>query len=148
MAKKSWIVAALMIAVCVFTSGGAPVPVEQFEFVPNTARTVGFRRGGDMHFGTLDAAGNFQEQGRHQVFKPTSASVPNYTLIGAAPGRPVYEFRFGRLIKGAMDKSGNFIPEAGSVVLRFEDYRYSPTAIPIWNLPGYFKKKDPADAKK
>jgi uncharacterized protein (TIGR03067 family) len=39
---------------------------------------------------------------------------------------------------------GNFVPETDSSIVKFEDYKYSPDAIPIWNLPGTFMKKDEA----
>jgi hypothetical protein len=37
-----------------------------------------------------------------------------------------------------MMPTGNFVPETGSKVIRFEDFKYSPEAPRIWNLPGYF----------
>jgi hypothetical protein len=55
--------------------------------------------------------------------------------------RQRYEFRSGRLIKGEFDADNNFVPEAGSTVISFKDYIFTPDAIPIWNLPGKFVKK-------
>jgi uncharacterized protein (TIGR03067 family) len=39
---------------------------------------------------------------------------------------------------------GNFVPEVGSTIIKFEVYKYDLDAIPIWNLPGTFMKKDEA----
>ena len=50
----------------------------------------------------------------------------------------VYEFRSGRLIKGMLQESGNFIPELGSKIIDFKDY--VPNRQPrIYNLPGVLK---------
>ncbi len=43
---------------------------------------------------------------------------------------------------------GRFVPDVGAKIIHFNDYRYAPSAIHIWNLPGYFKKKEPAGAAK
>ncbi len=59
---------------------------------------------------------------------------------------PVYEYRSGRLIKGELDKEGNFLPDLPGKVIDFKDYRYSKTAIRIYNLPGSFVK--PSEIKK
>ena len=38
-----------------------------------------------------------------------------------------------------------FVPEVGAAVIRFEDSRYGPDAIRIWNLPGQFVTKAEAN---
>lgn len=57
----------------------------------------------------------------------------------------VYEFRSGRLIKGTLQKTGNFVPELGSRILDFKDY--DPLSKRrIYNLPGVLRrveKKEP-----
>jgi hypothetical protein len=58
-----------------------------------------------------------------------------------------YEFRNGVLIPGTMDTKGRFIPEVGGKIIPFSDYRYSPLAPRIWNLPGYFKYTHPLAKK-
>jgi hypothetical protein len=57
------------------------------------------------------------------------------------PDKNVYEFRSGRLIKGEIDAKGYFIPEIGSKVIDFKDYRYRKDGPRIWNLPGRFEKR-------
>ena len=51
----------------------------------------------------------------------------------------VYEFRSGRLIKGTLHKTGNFVPEIGSKVIDFKDYDPLDRRR-IYNLPGVLKK--------
>jgi hypothetical protein len=124
-------------------SRGAPAPRDEYVFVPNTGRLVWISRGELDLIGRLDTDGNFLQE--WQFARQATGSRPAADLInfpGLQP-RAVYEFRSGRLIKGQLMPNGNFVPEAGSKVMKFEDYRYSPDdAIYIWNLPGYFKKKD------
>jgi hypothetical protein len=95
--------------------------------------------------GKLDAAGNFIQDPRAMVLKAGSARTggPLEIINCRAPGREhVFEFRSGRLIKGELDKEGNFVPDLGSKVLDFKDYQYKKKdPIYIYNLPGYFKEK-------
>jgi hypothetical protein len=50
----------------------------------------------------------------------------------------VYEYRSGRLIRGTLHMSGNFVPELGSTVLDFKDY--DPLGDRrIYNLPGVLR---------
>jgi hypothetical protein len=58
-----------------------------------------------------------------------------------------YEFRSGRLILGETLEDGRFVPEIGSEVIDFKDYKYSPSAIRIYNLPGSFVEVDPKTGK-
>jgi uncharacterized protein (TIGR03067 family) len=132
-------------------SAPAP-PAEEYVFVRDTDRWVGIVKKeickGKISreirlVGKLDANGDFTQVYRFET--PPSMS-PNYTLINL-PGpkaKKVYEFRSERLIKGDLMLEGNFVPDADSTIVKFEDYKYSPDAIPIWNLPGSFMKKDEA----
>ncbi len=72
--------------------------------------------------------------------RPTSAGFPPCKMINSPKGR-AYEYRSGRLIVGELDDKGNFLPDVGSKVISFKDYRYNAKAIRIYNLPGSFKKK-------
>jgi hypothetical protein len=126
-------------------------PEPEYVFVPDTTRWVMIERwvGKEPRTvllrGKLDAEGNFVQHAKYESI--ILSCPPGCTLINS-PGdspKPVYEFRSGRLIKGQLMPDGNFVPDVGSTVIHFQDYRYSPDAIPIWNLPGYFKKK--ADMK-
>jgi hypothetical protein len=38
--------------------------------------------------------------------------------------------------------------EIGSAVIKFEDYQYTPDAIPIWNLPAYFLRRDTLEERR
>src|SRR5262249_9723964 len=96
----------------------------EYAFVPDTDRLVEIRRGDIMLVGKLDADGNFLEERRFDG--PTSAGTKPSVLLNGKPGL-AYEYRAGRLIKGEIRADGNFVPEAGSTVILFKDYRYSPT---------------------
>ncbi|HET6572006.1 MAG TPA: hypothetical protein VFG68_00260 [Fimbriiglobus sp.] len=51
----------------------------------------------------------------------------------------VYEYRSGRLIKGTLHKTGNFVPELGSKVLDFKDYDPHGRRR-VYNLPGVLRR--------
>jgi hypothetical protein len=79
--------------------------------------------------------------------------IPRYYTVPsrAVPGRErqaedgpedVYEFRAGRLIKGALYISGNFIPELGSKVIDFKDFDPAHERRRIYNLPGILRPID------
>ena len=44
--------------------------------------------------------------------------------------------------------NGDFVPEIGSKVTRFADFKYSPEAPRIWNLPGYFLRRDELEIRR
>src|SRR5205823_14564030 len=91
--------------------------------------------------GKLDAAGNFIPEPRWMNIGGEVSGAPPIarTLNRRVPdGEPVYEYRSGRLIKGILDAQGNFVPDLGSKVIDFRDYRYNERAIRIYNLPGRF----------
>jgi hypothetical protein len=135
-------VAAICVVIRVPTSTGQTPTKDRYEFVPDTDRNFAFYRNGFVMVGKLDARGNFIQENRY----------PSHATPDALPCKPVryaestkvYEFRSGRLIKGEMLPTGVFVPEGGSRVTSFSDYRFGPDALPIWNLPGYFKKVEKA----
>jgi hypothetical protein len=143
-------IAASCIAAAVWA---APVPEENYVFVPNIERWVSITRHGSRLFGKLDDAGNFVQEFKRSASKGGSEpeSVQLNTNYQGTP-QTVYEYRSGRLIKGELTPQGDFVPELGSKVIRFEDYKYRPDGVIIWNLPGYFKKvengKEAKDDKK
>ncbi len=118
---------------------------KKYEYVEDTSRGIGVERHQMLLLGKLDAAGNFNQDPRAQVFKAgTKLTGGAFEIINSrGPGREhVYEFRSGRLIKGELDKEGNFVPDLGSKVLDFKDYRFKKKdPVYIYNLPGYFKEK-------
>lgn len=106
---------------------------------------------GLLYLGHLDAKGNFVEDRQHPPRKPNAVpfSIPPFRVINyptfwpPANGKePVFEYRSGALIKGHLYTDGNFVPEVGSRVIRFEDYREVKDAPRIYNLPGKFVPKD------
>jgi hypothetical protein len=134
-------------------------PAGDYEFVRERNRWVEVqRRDRDQLYwsiGKLDPAGNFvpdKDYLNRTDLKPTDA--PAAVLLNRDGLGPVYEYRSGRLVRGRIDPwTRNFVPEVGSTVLDFKDYRYGskdsklgPEPLPIWNLPGTFRKKD-ADKK-
>jgi hypothetical protein len=44
------------------------------------------------------------------------------------------------LVKGQLNEQGDFVPEIGSTVILFQDYRFSKKAPRVYNLPGRFEK--------
>jgi hypothetical protein len=133
----------------------APVPPGIYEFVPDTARWVEVRRKErDQEYwslGKLDAAGNFAADNAYlNQTGPATNLPPGVVRLNPRPTGPVYEFRSGRLVRGRIDDNLNFVPEADSKVVSFQEYSYGsrdsrlgPEPLPIWNLPGTFQKKDP-----
>jgi hypothetical protein len=136
----------VMLSPATDTTGGSPVGGSgpaQYCFVRDLDRPVALFRGDSIVEGRLDAAGNFLEDPSKPIQhlgKPYSG--PNVVEINGreAVGDPVYEFRSGRLIRGSFAKSRTFVPDLGSTVINFKDYRYRPGGIRIYNLPGRFVK--------
>ena len=118
--------------------------IHEYEYVEDTSRGIGVERGEVLLEGRLDAAGNFTQNPGALVLKkgmPRTGGILEIINL-RRPGREhVYEFRSGRLIKGELDKDGNFIPDLGSKVIDFKDYHYKKDLLYIYNLPGYFKEK-------
>jgi hypothetical protein len=121
-------------------------PPPEYVFVRDTARRVGFYRQRVEYIGRLDADGNFHVEKRFSIDKPGSRRMGTYTRIGKRG--PAYEYRAGTLVKGVISGDGVFVPDPEAPAVPFWQYKYSPTAIPIWNLPGTFQKKDPPGGPK
>lgn len=139
---------AVVLASIAGVVAAAPVPREEYVFAPDTGRWVGVWRnvaqpggagGRVLLVGKLDADGVFYEMHRHLA---PPADGPEYAVILPAlgDGRPAYEYRAGRLIRGKL-RDAAFVPDEGSKVIPFSDYHYGPGAPPVWNLPGRFVKK-------
>jgi hypothetical protein len=143
MSRAPWIGLACVVGL-IWTIGHAKAPSEgpvqddRYIFVQDTNRTIGIYRGGFVLVGKFDARGNFIQ--RLLYAREATPDLGDATIIRFTEPAKVYEFRSGRLIKGDMLPSGAFVPEVGSKVIPFEDYIPGPKALPIWNLPGYFKK--------
>ncbi len=122
-------------------------PEVQYVFVEDLKEWVVMQRAGVAYWGRLDAAGNFlHDAGRTSVPKDAmhKSGLPEARELNFPRGgeqETVYEYRSGRLIKGVLDKDGEFIPELKSKAVLLRDYKYHPKALRIYNLPGRFKPK-------
>jgi hypothetical protein len=125
----------------------APAPIVEYVFFPEPDQPVCYVWGPWAHIGTMDARGTFHVREKMHALK-LSANTFSNDFRGPVTSFPepvrVYEYRSGRLILGTMMPDGTFIPEVGSTVRAFDDYRYGREPA-IWNLPGYFIRKDKAE---
>lgn len=112
-------------------------------FVFNLTPTVEYSRryGNYLYFGTLDEYGNFKPS---LTAKPVDVSggepkeaAKYIPLMSHIKEKVVYEFRSRTLVPGVIEK-GEFLPDLDGKIIDFEEYRYSKTAKPIYNLPGKF----------
>ena len=121
-------------------------PNERYVFVENTNRWVVIIRGEWQLIGKLDKNGDFIQDKKYK--KGQGGSRPSSVLINssghASKSKKVYEFRSGALIPGEIQPDGQFVPQVGGKIIPFKDYNYSPTATPIWNLPGVFLTEEEA----
>jgi hypothetical protein len=134
---------ALTVAMIQPPVDGTPAPQDEYVFVRLTERPVSILRGGYVLIGKLDADGNFIQDAKRKGsgLEPSNLTPPILNYPHPEPV-PAYEYRSGRLVKGELGTKGVFVPEVGSKVIRFEDYKYRPGGIGIWNLPGYFKERE------
>ncbi|MGL6073049.1 MAG: hypothetical protein ACRC8S_02685 [Fimbriiglobus sp.] len=97
--------------------------------------------------GKLDASGNFVFESIHPAsrtrgdFAYASFGGANKVVTIKSPrdtAYVAYELRSGILIPGTIETSGEFKPTLGARLMNFTDYKYTPDAPPIWNLPGQF----------
>jgi hypothetical protein len=107
--------------------------------------------GDTVEFGHLSDQGEFIPdpdlplESRASLLRKVKFDPPSlpryYTVPKVSKGQAteeVYEFRSGRLIKGTLQKTGNFDPELGSKILDFKDY--DPLSRRrIYNLPGVLR---------
>ena len=141
-ASSIFFITGLMPLVARDVRAGEPTEEKQYEYQEDLKRLVALIREDGIHFGRLDARGNFVPL---PGAKPLGASFgPKSINSRRDANESVYEFRSGTLIKGKFDARLNFIPDVGSTVISFKDYKYSKDAIRIYNLPGTFvEKTDP-----
>jgi hypothetical protein len=118
-------------------------------YVEDLGRIVGVCRGSWMVYVKLDAQGELIPEGKHHPALPSS-NIPSYTPVNFVLGepRPCYELHSGRLVKGVMTNTGHFVPDAGSTVKRFEEFRFSEGAPQIRNLPGSFMRRDKIEERR
>lgn len=135
--------AALM---CLVTADSAAIAQEEekeYDYRENLNRLVGVGSSEGIYLGYLDANGNFAPKPGVRPLG-AAAAAPAWEELGPFPpsGKPAYEFRSRRLIRGSFDAHGVFVPEIGSEIVSFDKYRYSKNAIPIYNLPGRFVERN------
>lgn len=127
-------------------------PAVQYEFVPLSKMPYYQVCGDKVWPGWLCQGGYFENMAdplpnTSACFGMSKASIPLLLLQGFQPlmrspnGNPeVYEYRFGKLIPGYLEK-GLFIPDLGGKVISFADHTYNPQGRCIYNLPGFFRPK-------
>jgi hypothetical protein len=101
-----------------------------------------------MELGRLSDEGEFQPEPDMPIFPRVNLPDPSPHWLSTsdtiyynipnkgAEKEDVYEYRSGRLLKGTLNKSGNFAPEVGSKVLDFKEYGQDRVSRRIYNLPG------------
>jgi hypothetical protein len=124
-------------------------PPKTYIFHEDLSRPVAVYAGEFVLLGKLDNCGEFLRESKNPKSSP---SLPEWRKIAinppTPPGRKVYEFRSGRLIKGEIKEDGSFVPDVASKVTDFKDYEYSPGGIQIYNLPGRFIEATKANEKR
>src|SRR5438552_15262888 len=94
----------------------AEPPSNSFVFVLDTERLILIRRGASQVVGRIDSDGGFLATHRYPLGATLSGPFDNVVSATFEPGRAVYDFRVGRLIKVEFNKDGAFVPEVGSRV--------------------------------
>jgi hypothetical protein len=118
------------------------------EFVENTKPLISIMRNELQYMGNWDSAGDFIRAPGMSVYRvgqpfrtmPPSAVRPANMPFGVSTEK-VYEFRSGMLIKGILERNGNFVPDLDSKVMPFAEYRPNERTLRIYNLPGRFVKR-------
>jgi hypothetical protein len=138
-----------MLPNCVVPSAAGDSPDTRFVFVQNLDRDVAIISHQYFLIGKLDASGNLHVQ--HRILQSAARSrLPSFTVINErfSGKAKAYELRSGRLVPGEIQVDGRFVPDLGSEVIDFKDYRYSSYSVPIYNLPGTFVEVDKLPEKK
>jgi hypothetical protein len=145
---KLAVIATISGAAIVTALARAPVPLDDYIFVPDTSRQIRLCRGDEQLFGRFDSEGNFIQEQKFPVTAELSSAPCGICLTFVGPGIepiPVFEYRSGRLIPGVINDTGSFVPNLGGTTSSFKEYRCGPGVPPIWNLPGYFVSKKDRD---
>jgi hypothetical protein len=130
-----------------------------YVFVDDTERSVELLRdSGRCLRGKFDHYGNFIPKTAEllpatQPGAPGGPYVANRMALTAAQKaaskekEDVYEFRSRVLIPGTLDDRGKFTPTIGGEIIAFKDYKYTPEARRIWNLLGFYMRRDDLDRR-
>lgn len=148
----------MFVTICMVVArefAGVPAPRVEFLVVRDCDRRVGFLREGAMHIGTFDADGGFHEVETLNIRNQSSIKLKQvgeewidnrlsgpYTNVSWRG--PAFEYKAGRLVSGEVNSQGVFVPGNATAnrIGDFRDYLPGPNAPPIWNLPGYFMRRD------
>jgi hypothetical protein len=138
-----------LLFACMFAALGSTLPgANRYVYIENTSRSVCIIRGAWNACGHLDARGKLtvtQWVLNGQVSFVGGVKIGERLNAHPLRGKPLYELRSGRLVPGTFDDEGMFVPEIGGKVINFAEYRYTPTAPKIWNLPGHFLTESEAE---
>jgi hypothetical protein len=149
-------IAAALFAATVFIGGPqmalaqtAVPPDQEYEFVSDPGIRINYEWGNVVRVLVIDAKGGVRTEKEVDALHAfgTIGRSPVGTVIKIEKPFKAYEYRSGRLILGSMTMTGDFVPEAGSTVRKFEDYKFGRDPW-IWNLPGYFRPKEKVGADK
>jgi hypothetical protein len=138
---------------CIFGFNGSPGRARaaggDYVYVEDLDRIVGVSRGSWMICGKFDAEGELIPDSKHHPALRNS-NLPHYASVNLIVGepQPCFELRSGRLVKGTMVAGGHFVPDLGSQVTKFEDYRFGEGGPRIWNLPGTFMRSDKLEERR
>lgn len=120
--------------------------VDDFYFIPSSTISKYHSVGNRNCLGTIDSDGNFipklsDLEKMINAFKrklPRSRMGPSNLIERKHTKEKVYEYRSGILVPMVFDEYRGLIPEVGGKIINFKDYKYSPEARRIYNLPGRF----------
>lgn len=122
-------------------TSAAPAPAVEYVFVSDTDRRVCLIKVSRWCFGTIDSAGRFHQTSEIDTRRGGSGYVDESATGISTKGR-AYQFEAGGLTPGQFDRDGQFVPDPKAKVIRLQEYKPGPDAVPIWNLPGYFMTKE------
>ena len=145
----------ITLAICFAAASSGPAregSTPKYKFMLDIQRLVGIGKEDGVLIGKLDREGEFHQMRRIEFqvlplgdetppLKVFFYRGPGYEMLNGFSSTPhkVYELRTGMLIPGTIQAWGNFIPEEGGKIVKFSEYRHSPLARQIWNLPGRFE---------
>ncbi len=115
----------------------------QCQYVPMPDRYVGLLTAEALVVGKLTADGKFKAVTQYPIRDGhiLIISGPMFTDLNGPDvvARPVVYHLDGKtLTPGRVTANGAFTADPKGVAIPFAEYEYSPTAPPIWNLPGRF----------
>jgi len=155
--RNIWVSRAILAVLLAMSVAGAAPVRDDYVYVEDLDRHYVLRVGDKRHLGQLDRAGNFIPHRVNATDGDLAFSGYPYQYLNfpmskngskLADGVGAYEFRSGRLIPGKMMPDGNFIPDADGRIIRFEVYKHNPDGPQIWNLPGYFLRREKLEGRR